>query len=227
MWESLINRRNFLIATTAASTFILLPIVSAHAANRSVKCVVVGDQAVGKTCMLISYTTNTFPGEYVPTVFDNYSADVRVNNRTYQLGLWDTAGQGDYDRLRPLSYPDTDVFLVCFSCVSENSLNSVTSKWIPELRHYAPGTPIVLVRTKGDLLRDGHQYSLIPDSKIQSVHRLVEKRWGQRVPYLTNSALTQENLRNTFDTAINVATSPLIRGTSKPATDPGWVPLSR
>ena len=70
------------------------------------------------------------------------------------LGLWDTAGQEDYDRLRPLSYPQTDVFLIAYSIISPSSWENVKSKWHPEIQHHCPGTPIILVGTKSDLRSD-------------------------------------------------------------------------
>ena len=71
-----------------------------------------------------------------------------IGGEPYTLGLFDTAGQEDYDRLRPLSYPQTDVFLVCYSVVSPSSFENVKEKWVPEITHHCQRTPFLLVGTQ-------------------------------------------------------------------------------
>lgn len=56
--------------------------------------------------------------------------------------------QEDYDRLRPLSYPMTDVFLICFSVVNPASFQNVREEWVPELQEYAPTIPYLLIGTQ-------------------------------------------------------------------------------
>lgn len=166
-----------------------------------IKLGMVGDGAVGKTCSMISYTTNQFPGEYIPTVFDNYSANIMHEGQAVNLGLWDTAGQEDYDRLRPLSYPQSDIIVAAFSVISPSSFESVPTKWVPEIRHYAPGVPILLVGMKGDLRGN----SSVQETAIttEQAHAMVAQQG--LAGYSECSALTQQNLAETFSTAIGYA----------------------
>uniref|UniRef100_A0A914WMX8 Uncharacterized protein n=1 Tax=Plectus sambesii TaxID=2011161 RepID=A0A914WMX8_9BILA len=197
---------------------------------RAIKCVVVGDGAVGKTCLLISYTTNAFPGEYIPSVFDIYSANMMVDGKPIDLELWDTAGQEDYDRLRPLSHPKTDVFLICFSLVNSASFQNVRTKWFPEVSHHCPKTPIILVGTKLDLRDDRdtierlRERRLAPISYLQGLAmaeeiseflidllQIITFRSMNAVKYLECSALTQMGLKQVFDEAIRAVLCPPLK----------------
>ncbi|KAI6656639.1 hypothetical protein LOD99_11281 [Oopsacas minuta] len=163
---------------------------------QNLKLLVAGDGAVGKSCLLISYTTNAFPGDYVPTVFDNYSANIMYNGKPYNVGLWDTAGQEDYDRLRPLSYPQTDIFLLCYDVSSKDSFENITAKWIPEITHHCPHTPYLVIGLKSDLR------TAQPEKFVSSTYAdEVIKKTGAS-GHLECSSLTQSNLRTVFDKAI-------------------------
>lgn len=155
-----------------------------------------------KTCLLISYTTNKFPSEYVPTVFDNYAVTVMIGDDPYTLGLFDTAGQEDYDRLRPLSYPQTDVFLVCFSVTSPASFENVKEKWFPEVHHHCPGVPCLIVGTQVDLRDDSQVIEKLSRQKQRPVPSEAGERLARElgaVKYVECSALTQKGLKNVFD----------------------------
>lgn len=177
--------------------------------TKFIKCVTVGDGAVGKTCMLICYTSNRFPSDYIPTVFDNFSANVSVDGSIVNLGLWDTAGQEDYSRLRPLSYRGADVFILSFSLTSRASYENVHKKWMPELRRYAPGIPVLLVGTKLDLREDRAYLADHPTESIITAEQGEElrKQIGA-VAYVECSSKTQRNIKAVFDTAIKAVLQP-------------------
>ncbi|CAK9326650.1 unnamed protein product [Citrullus colocynthis] len=178
-------------------------------ASKFIKCVTVGDGAIGKTCMLICYTSNKFPTDYIPTVFDNFSANVSVDGNIVNLGLWDTAGQEDYSRLRPLSYRGADVFVLAFSLISRASYENILKKWMPELRRFAPNVPIILVGTKLDLREDRRYaneqmgYDVITSSQGEELRKQIGAS-----AYIECSAKTQQNVKAVFDTAIKVVLQP-------------------
>ncbi|KAJ5818370.1 Rho GTPase Rho1 [Penicillium riverlandense] len=205
------------------------------------KLVIVGDGACGKTCLLIVFSKGTFPEVYVPTVFENYVADVEVDGKHVELALWDTAGQEDYDRLRPLSYPDSHVILICFAVDSPDSLDNVQEKWISEVLHFCQGLPIILVGCKKDLRHDPKtieeltKTSQKPVTPEQVCHPApvsvlevcltwflqgeeVRKKIGA-YKYLECSARTNEGVREVFESATRAALLKAKKGGKKRTRD--------
>lgn len=179
---------------------------------QKVKCVFVGDSTVGKTSLLVSYTTNGYPKEHVPTAFDNYSVLVKVNNQPIRLQLSDTAGQDDFSSLRVLCYPHTDVFILVFSVVCPASFKSITKKWIKEIEPYREKSQLLLLGNRCDLRDDIptllslSNYNEQPISEQQAL--CVADEIGA-VAYIECSALTQKNLKDAFDTAIMASLNPV------------------
>ncbi|OAA61801.1 Rho GTPase rho [Niveomyces insectorum RCEF 264] len=147
-----------------------------------------GDGACGKTSLLSVFTLGYFPTHYIPTVFENYVTDCRVEGRNVQLALWDTAGQEDYERLRPLAY--------------------AKAHWIEEATERCPGVPIILVGLKKDLRED----PVAVEEMRKRSQRFVTKHEGESAAkeigarkYLECSSLSGEGVDDVFEAATRAA----------------------
>ncbi|EFC43873.1 rho family small GTPase [Naegleria gruberi] len=172
-----------------------------------IKCVTVGDGAVGKTCLLYVYANDKFTEEYLPTVFDNYSCSVKVDGNIVNLGLWDSAGQESFDSIRPLSYPGTQTFLMCFSTVIPASYENVKLKWCPEVRHHCKDVPILLIGTQTDLRED----ETILQKLKERGKTVISQEMGEKLradvkaaKYVECSAKTGAGVKNVFDQVIRL-----------------------
>lgn len=170
---------------------------------QNLKLMAIGDGGVGKSSFLICATTSHFPSDYVPTVFDNYSVDLVVNSSPYSISLWDTAGQEEYDRLRFLAYPGTDVFVVCFDVVNRSSFENVSEKWIHEARYYVPETPILLMATKTDLRNSSNA----DDRSTVSTREGMALAETLGVSYAECSSLTNTGVQEALNKAAEMAVS--------------------
>ncbi|XP_064649422.1 ras-like GTP-binding protein Rho1 [Lineus longissimus] len=172
------------------------------------KLVIVGDGECGKTCLLIVFSRDEFPAGYVPTVFETYVADIAFEGKQMELALWDTAGQEDFDRLRPLSYPDTDVLIICYSIANPDSLENVWENWIKEVKHFCPDVPVVLVGTKKDLRNDPDTIHDLAKWKKKVVTTEEGEEMAAKIgakAFMEVSALKRDNVRESFEMAASLA----------------------
>ncbi|KAH7722099.1 Ras family protein [Aphelenchoides avenae] len=169
-----------------------------------VRCVLVGNAAVGKTSLIVAYTTNGFCDRYKPTAFDNYSVTVSVDNKPLKLDLCDTAGGSEFDTLRPLSYAEANVFLLCFNVMQPQSFESITHHWLPEIRAVSPNAAVIFVGTQSDLrMNMNHVMELQRKGASPACPKTIRRAAEQfRVDYIECSALTKHNLKEVFDLAI-------------------------
>ncbi|KAJ1342129.1 hypothetical protein BSLG_003308 [Batrachochytrium salamandrivorans] len=153
--------------------------------------------------------------DYVPTVFENVVLPIEldgvIDTDTLVCGnggsgsaVWDTAGQDDYARLRPLAYPDTDAFIMCFGIDSPDSFKNIQAKWLPEINHYSPHTPILLIGLKSDL-RDDPGYCG-GNHEAEEAEKLVNM--GLVSHYRECSALKIRGVKDVIGAAARLAMTP-------------------
>ncbi|XP_069007893.1 rho-related GTP-binding protein RhoV-like [Embiotoca jacksoni] len=180
-------------------------------ANRlrgEVSCMLVGDGAVGKTSMVISYIFNGYNSDYRQTAFDVFTGLVHVNGVPTRIKLIDTAGQEEFGHLRSLCYAHVDVFILCFSLVNPVSFHNIASKWIPQIRAGNPTSPIILVGTQSDLRHNVDVLIRLDRRGGRPVAFSQARRLARGIrahDYMECSALTQRNLKDVFDCAVFAA----------------------
>ncbi|XP_045918645.1 rho-related GTP-binding protein RhoV-like [Micropterus dolomieu] len=176
--------------------------------REELSCMLVGDGAVGKTSMIISYIFNGYNTEYRQTAFDVFTGLVHVNGIPTRIKLIDTAGQEEFGHLRSLCCAHVDVFILCFSLVNPVSFDNITSKWIPQICAGNPTSPIVLVGTQSDLRYNVDILIHLDQLGTKPVRLSRARRLAHRIrahDYMECSALTQHNLKNVFDSAVFAA----------------------
>ncbi|CAF1293252.1 unnamed protein product [Rotaria magnacalcarata] len=182
--------------------------------RKSRKLVIVGDGMCGKTCLLFAFKDDRFIPTHDATIFDTYVADIQVDGKTIDLALFDTAGQEDFDRLRPLSYPDTSVILICFSVDCPVSATSVIEKWMPEVRHFCGQCPVILVACKKDLRTNTETIEKLKLDGEKPVSTDVGQQIASQIKadaYMECSAKTRDGVQELFVYAARLS----LRGRSK------------
>lgn len=166
----------------------------------SIKCVLVGDSAVGKTALLVRFSSETFPECYRPTVFDNTGVEVYMDGVHISLGLWDTAGNDQFKQIRPRSYQQADIVLICYSVANPTSLANVHNKWLPEVRENLPKVPVLVVATQTDLRELGtYRGSCITSAEGAQVAREIKAKG-----YVECSAVSNRGVQQVFEYAVRI-----------------------
>ena len=163
--------------------------------HNTIKCVLIGDEGVGKTSLLITYTRNKFPEFYVPNVLDNCAVNVKLNNKTYTLGLFDTSSGYEQDLSK------TDVVLLCFSLDEPTSLKNAKEKWFPMINMNNAKVNIVLVGLKSDIKTMMDTNLSLPNEGENIAKELGCKR------YLECSAKLQRGIGVVFDEVIRASST--------------------
>jgi len=180
--------------------------------RQKLKCLLIGDEGIGKSAVVHRFRTDEFSKIYVPTIWNNFSVKKCGTGGVEEnicLDICDTGGQVEFDRFRPLCYADVDVFIICFSVVSPSSFQSVMTKWLPEIKRHSSGTAsnsdtrvILLVGTKSDLRSNTNVLLKLSEEGSSPVSESQAMKLAKKIgakSYIECSSLVGKNVKQVFD----------------------------
>ena len=153
--------------------------------------------------MLFSFVSYEDLDVYVPTVFEDYRCTPQIDGRNVELGVWDTAGQEGYERLRPLSYPQTDVFLLCFKADKPKTLEHIRTKWYPETSHHCPEVKRILVCITECAPEDENENESDKAVSIEDCRAVAEEIHASN--FVVCNLSTRQGVQEVFEEAARVA----------------------
>ena len=168
------------------------------------KLVIAGDGGCGKTSLLMVFAKK----DKLTTVYDPFVVNIEVDAKQVEMALCDTVVTEGYDRFRPLTYIQADVLLLCFLINYPYTFINIHKKWAPEVKHFCPNVPIILVGNKSDLRNDEETISQLKKFKQTPVAFKQGQQMAKRInafAYLECSSKTKEGVQTLFETAASAA----------------------
>lgn len=176
--------------------------------EHQLKLVVVGDAGCGKTSLLATFINGEFPVGNVPTISESTTKCLTIGKDTVRLSLSDKTGEPNYKEARMVYYLETAVVLICFSVDDPDSLRNAEEEWKPEVAHFCPTIPYILVGTKSELRNDlavlcrlaaADKSSVSYNDGLHASHRIGAYK------YVECSAKNLAGIQAVFDTAARAA----------------------
>jgi Ras-related protein Rab-18 len=163
--------------------------------RRQFKIILIGESAVGKTSIMFRYCHDTFTEDRQPTVGVGFKPKlITMNEESIKLAIWDTAGQEKYRTIATTYYRNADGALLVYDISRPETLDKLTSVWIPELESNAgPGVRKLVVGNKSDLRGNADSQSFVSKEDGEAFAK------KQQALFVETSAKTAENVANAFE----------------------------
>ncbi|KAK3593167.1 hypothetical protein CHS0354_039652 [Potamilus streckersoni] len=171
--------------------------------KKSVQCTLVGDAMIGKSTMAQSFMDEQHPHGYVATVFDSYAGAHELAGDKFGITIMDSAGQHDYENMRAGTYKESEVLVLCYSCVDRDSFDSIQDFWVPEMKHYMrKRKPVILVATQTDLRENSKKAS---DACVSYEEGVALAHQIGAESFLECTSMDSKTVTDVFETVITCA----------------------